>query len=49
MRRSFYEKENKKNLPTQRMKEIEKNLFELDKIFLNLKSIMIMLILNTKE
>ena len=39
----------KNNLSTQKIKEIEKNLFELDKIFLNLKSIMTMLILNTKE
>ena len=31
------------------MKEIEKNLLEIEKIFLNQKNIKIVMILNTKE
>ena len=38
-----------KNLSAPEIKEIEKNLLELQKVFITLRSIMIMRILNTKE
>ena len=37
IRKTLYEIENNKNLPTQKIKEIEKNLFELAKNISELK------------
>ena len=48
IRKNLYEIENK-NLSESKMKEIEKNLFELEKVFLGTRSIMIMMMQNTKE
>ena len=49
IRRNLYGIENEKNISAQKIKEIEKNLLELEKIFFNQKRIMIMMILNIKE
>ena len=50
IRKDFYEIENKKDLSASRLKQIKENLLELEKkIFLNQKSIMIMMIMNSKE
>ena len=48
IRRNLYEVENKNNLSAQKVKEIE-NLLELEKNLFELKNIMIMMILNTKD
>ena len=49
IRNNLYRIENIKNLSTRKIKGIEKNLLKLENNLLNWKSIMIMMILNTKE
>ena len=49
IRRNLYEIENEKNLFAPEIKEIERNLTELEEIFLKQNSIMIMMIPNIKK
>ena len=49
IRRNLYEIKNKNNLSASKIREAKRNLLELKKVFLNQKSIMIMMILKTKE
>ena len=46
IRKNLYEIENKKNLSALKLKEIKKILLNLKKVFLSLRSIMIMMMLN---
>ena len=48
IRKKLYKIENKKDLSASRIKEIKENLLELEKIFLNQKNIVIMMIMNTR-
>ena len=49
IRKNLHNIESKRNLSASRLKIIEKNLFELEESLSKLKSILIMMLLNTKE